>query len=107
MPVKELEREKDVVVVPKEKVEPPKQYQAVLRQDEKFICECNIELLCNVFNLSAQHARDHIIHAMVKGQSPVLIGTKDLIETKVEKATSEAAKGCRALTGVHFTCEPL
>ncbi len=107
MPVKELEREKDVVVAPKEKVEPPGKYQAVLRQDQKFICACNIELLSSVFNLSTQDARDHIIHAMVMGQSTVLVGTKDLIETKVEKATSEAAQGCPALVSVHFTCEPL
>ncbi len=107
MPVKELEREKDVVVAPKEKIEPPKQYQAVLRQDQKLLCVCNIELLKTVFNLSTQDARDHIIHAMVKGQSTVLIGTKDLIESKVAKAESEAAQGCPALADVHFTCEPL
>ncbi len=107
MAVKELEREGVVVVVPEKKTEPPKKYQAVLRQDVQFICECNIELLCSVFNLSSQDARDHIIHAMVRGQSPVLIGTRDLIETKVEKGNSEATKGCPVLANVHFTCEPL
>lgn len=107
MPVKELDREGDVAVVSEKKTKPPKRYQAVYRQDFSFVCRCNVGILSGVFNLSTVDAIGHIMDAVNKGQAAVLIGTKDLIETKVGQATTEAGKGCPALGKVSFTCEPL
>lgn len=104
MSVKELQRPNVPSVVPEKKVAPPPKYRAIYSQDQDFICGCNIGLLVSVFSMSAKRAESHILRAIIAGEETVLVGTKDVVETKVEMAL-EAAHGpgaCFKLSSVHF-----
>ncbi len=108
MTVREREREIIRETEPEKKVEPPKRYQVVYSQKFTFVCGCNIGLLSEVFNLSSSQARRHIVNAIHNGKETVFEGSRDVVDTKIDQATSKAhgPDSCRMLSEVIFTREP-
>lgn len=110
MSVKEIERE--IVKDPDldKKMDPPKRYGVVFRS-EGILCQCGINVLCDVFNYGAAEAYGINTRAALMGEpTTVFTGDKDIAFTKAQDAEVE-----KRMHGDHnpfinmlsFKCEPL
>jgi len=110
MSVKELERDKTGKAEPQKKIEPRKEWKAVLHygaSDRILCCAC---LLTKIFNMDSVKAIHHMNAAIATGKDIVFSSSRDVVETKVAQAEEEVSKRSRVcdprMDLLKFTAEP-
>lgn len=108
MPVQDLE--KDKLVAPQKKTNPPPQWQVVMHYNAPRPIQCAMCILHDVFNLPASKAGDVIRAGIRQGKISLLEASRDVVETKTAEAEDERlsriSRCTAALKAVRFEAKP-